>query len=102
MPRKSEVAATSGRRADSQQLVRQWALLRLLSASGRAFAVKELAEQLGVSKATVQRDLATLERRPLFGQERAVAGRRDALAVGDLDVAVALAGGERLIELRRD
>jgi predicted DNA-binding transcriptional regulator YafY len=52
----------ASRRADSQQLVRQWALLRLLSASGRAFAVKDLAEQLGVSKATVQRDLATLER----------------------------------------
>lgn len=50
------------RRADSQQLVRQWALLRLLSASGRAFSVKELSEQLAVSKATVQRDLATLER----------------------------------------
>ena len=42
--------------------MRQWALLRLLSASGRAFGVKELAEQLRVSKATVQRDLATLER----------------------------------------
>jgi predicted DNA-binding transcriptional regulator YafY len=53
----------SGRRqADSQQLVRQWALLRLLAESGRAFGVKELSEQLQVSKATVQRDLATLER----------------------------------------
>ena len=52
----------TGRRADSQQLVRQWALLRLLADSGRAFGVKELSEQLGVSKATVQRDLATLER----------------------------------------
>ena len=48
---------SGGRRADSQQLVRQWALLRLLSASGRAWPVKELAEQLAVSKATVQRDL---------------------------------------------
>jgi predicted DNA-binding transcriptional regulator YafY len=55
-------AASRARRADSQQLVRQWALLRLLSESGRAFSVKELAEQLQVSKATVQRDLATLER----------------------------------------
>ena len=52
----------SSRRQDSQQLVRQWALLRLLAESGRAFGVKELSEQLGVSKATVQRDLATLER----------------------------------------
>ncbi|KAB2911783.1 MAG: transcriptional regulator [Kofleriaceae bacterium] len=55
-------ATQSSRRADSQQLVRQWALLRLLSGAGRAFSVKELAEQLDVSKATVQRDLATLER----------------------------------------
>ena len=52
----------SSRRQDSQQLVRQWALLRLLAESGRAFGVKELSDQLGVSKATVQRDLATLER----------------------------------------
>jgi predicted DNA-binding transcriptional regulator YafY len=51
-----------GRRADSEQLVRQWALLRLLADSGRAFGVKDLSEQLGVSKATIQRDLATLER----------------------------------------
>lgn len=57
-----ELEGEAGRRADSQQLVRQWAILRLLSESGRSFAVKELADQLGVSKATVQRDLATLER----------------------------------------
>lgn len=49
------------RRSDSQQLVRQWTLLKLLSSSPRSWPVKELAEQLGVSKATVQRDLATLE-----------------------------------------
>jgi predicted DNA-binding transcriptional regulator YafY len=49
------------RRADSAQLVRQWAILRLLADSGRAFSVKELADQLGASKATIQRDLATLE-----------------------------------------
>ena len=54
--------ALSARRADSQQLVRQWALLRLLSDSPDGRGVKNLAEQLGVSKATVQRDLATLER----------------------------------------
>jgi len=51
--------------------VRQWALLRLLSASGRAFGVKQLAEQLGVSKATVQRDLATLERDFALVEEQA-------------------------------
>jgi predicted DNA-binding transcriptional regulator YafY len=50
------------RRPDSQQLVRQWALLRLLSESPRAWSVKELSEQLGTSKATIERDLATLER----------------------------------------
>jgi predicted DNA-binding transcriptional regulator YafY len=64
---KGQVGRTRGhdedqRRADSEQLVRQWALLQLLSASGRAFSVKDLADQLGVSKATIQRDLATLER----------------------------------------
>lgn len=42
--------------------MRQWALLRLLSSAARSWTVKELAEQLKVSKATVQRDLATLER----------------------------------------
>lgn len=35
-------------------------MLRLLADSGRSFSVKELADQLGSSKATVQRDLATL------------------------------------------
>lgn len=50
------------RQADSEQLVRQWAILRLLADSGRAFTVKDLADQLDVSKATIQRDLATLER----------------------------------------
>ncbi|MCE9575767.1 MAG: transcriptional regulator [Deltaproteobacteria bacterium] len=50
------------RRPDSQQLVRQWALLRLLADASQPYAVKQLAEQLGVSKATIERDLATLER----------------------------------------
>lgn len=53
----SEVAT---RRQDSSQLVRQWAVLRLLAESGRAWSVKDLAEQVGTSKATIQRDLATL------------------------------------------
>jgi predicted DNA-binding transcriptional regulator YafY len=52
----------SSRSRDSQQLVRQWALLRLLSDATEPYGVKQLAEQLGVSKATIERDLATLER----------------------------------------
>jgi len=50
------------RRPDSQQLVRQWAVLRLLADATEPFSVKRLAEQLCVSKATIERDLATLER----------------------------------------
>ena len=50
-----------GRRPDSQQLARQWAILRLLADSGRSFSVRELADQLGASKNTIQRDLQTLE-----------------------------------------
>jgi predicted DNA-binding transcriptional regulator YafY len=52
----------SERRPDSQQLVRQWAVLRLLADATDAFSVRQLAEQLDVSKATIERDLATLER----------------------------------------
>lgn len=51
----------SSRRTDSQQLVRQWAILKLLANSKRSFSVKDLADQLGGSKSTIQRDLATLE-----------------------------------------
>lgn len=50
------------RRPDSQQLVRQWTLLRLLADAPQSYSVKQLAEQLGTSKATVERDLATLDR----------------------------------------
>jgi predicted DNA-binding transcriptional regulator YafY len=49
------------RRPDSQQLIRQWALLRLLADATEPYSVKQLAEQLGASKATLERDLATLE-----------------------------------------
>lgn len=49
------------RRPDSQQLVRQWALLQLLCGAADGMSVKQLAEQLRVSKATIERDLATLE-----------------------------------------
>ncbi len=48
------------RRQDSQQLARQWAILQLLSQAKTAYSVKELAEQLQRSKATIERDLATL------------------------------------------
>jgi predicted DNA-binding transcriptional regulator YafY len=51
--------AMTERRPDSQQLTRQWAMLRLLSEAKRPYAVKDLAEQLQVSKATIERDLAT-------------------------------------------
>jgi predicted DNA-binding transcriptional regulator YafY len=59
------------RRTDSQQLARQWALLRLLSESGRAWAVKDLAEQLGCSKPTIERDLDTLEHEFALVEEQA-------------------------------
>ena len=58
----STSVGAGGRRPDSQQLVRQWALLRLLADATDGWSVKELAEQLGASKATIERDLATLER----------------------------------------
>jgi predicted DNA-binding transcriptional regulator YafY len=58
----STLPPLSERRPDSQQLIRQWALLRLLADAKDAYSVKELAEQLGTSKATIERDLATLER----------------------------------------
>lgn len=54
--------SSSGRRPDSQQLIRQWALLRLLGDAAQPYSVKQLSEQLGASKATIERDLATLER----------------------------------------
>jgi len=56
------IANAAERRPDSQQLVRQWALLRLLADATEPYSVKQLGEQLGASKATIERDLATLER----------------------------------------
>lgn len=56
------VTAGNERRPDSQQLVRQWAVLRLLADATEPYSIKQLAEQLGVSKATIERDIATLER----------------------------------------
>jgi predicted DNA-binding transcriptional regulator YafY len=58
----STLPSPSSRRPDSQQLIRQWALLRLLSDASQPYSVKQLAEQLHTSKATIERDLATLER----------------------------------------
>ena len=42
--------------------MRQWALLRLLADATEPYGVRQLSEQLGVSKATIERDLATLDR----------------------------------------
>ncbi len=56
--------------------MRQWAILRLLAKAGRAFSVKELAEQLGVSKATIQRDLSTLEQEFALVEEQAGAQKK--------------------------
>jgi predicted DNA-binding transcriptional regulator YafY len=52
----------SDRRPDSQQLIRQWAILRLLAHAPKPYSVMELAKQLQASKPTIERDLATLER----------------------------------------
>lgn len=56
------MSTISERRPDSQQLVRQWAVLRLLADATEPYSIKQLADQLGVSKATIERDIATLER----------------------------------------
>lgn len=56
------MSSSQERRPDSQQLVRQWAVLRLLADATEPYSVKQLADQLGVSKATIERDIATLER----------------------------------------
>ena len=48
--------------SDSQQLLRQWTLLRLLSARRQGATLRELADETGVSQKTVGRDLALLRR----------------------------------------
>jgi predicted DNA-binding transcriptional regulator YafY len=55
------VTGEANRRPDSRQLVRQWTVLRLLADATEPYTVKKLADQLHVSKATIERDLATLE-----------------------------------------
>lgn len=67
----SPLPSLSERRPDSQQLVRQWALLRLLCDATEPYSVKQLAEQLHTSKATIERDLATLERNFALIEEQA-------------------------------
>ena len=68
---------TRSRHADSLQLVRQWALIRLLAAAARTYSVRELAEQLGTSKSTIERDLATIEQHfPLVAEEDGKQRRR--------------------------
>jgi predicted DNA-binding transcriptional regulator YafY len=59
----------------SQQTIRQWRLLRLISAS-RYLTVSKAAEKLGVSAKTIRRDLSALEQSgfPLY-QEVGDAGR---------------------------
>jgi predicted DNA-binding transcriptional regulator YafY len=52
----------SARRNDSQQIARQWAVLRLLCSTDTGLTIKEIADQLGVTKPTIERDLATLQR----------------------------------------
>jgi predicted DNA-binding transcriptional regulator YafY len=58
----TETKKGSERRPDSQQLVRQWALLRLLCNTADGLSVKELAARLATTKPTIERDLATLQR----------------------------------------
>ncbi len=59
------------RRPESGQLARQWAILRLLSDSGRAFSIAELSEQLGASKSSIQRDIKTLQQEFALVEEKA-------------------------------
>lgn len=74
-------ASRRQRHADSTQLVRQWAILQLLASGTRSYSVRDLAEQLGTSKSTVERDLATLERHfPLLAEEEGKQKRRYRLA----------------------
>lgn len=48
--------------ADTQPLVRQWLLLRMLTSRRQGVSVRELSEELGVVQKTIRRDLQTLAR----------------------------------------
>ncbi len=76
--------------------MRQWALLRLLEGGARAWSIKELSEQLGASKSTLERDLATLEQHfPIVAEEDGKQRRRYRLARSTVP-AVQLGVGELL------
>ncbi len=47
---------------DSEPLLRQWTVLRLLSARRQGISLKELASEAGVSEKTILRDLNLLRR----------------------------------------
>ena len=47
---------------DESPLVRQWILLRMLSARRYGATVREMAEETGVSEKTIRRDLQTFQR----------------------------------------
>jgi predicted DNA-binding transcriptional regulator YafY len=49
----------ASRSSGSAQLTRQWAILQLLKR--REYSIRELADELGTSKSSVQRDITTLQ-----------------------------------------
>jgi len=53
------IDSTAQRHNGSPQLVRQWAILVLLQR--REYSVRELAQELGASKSSIQRDIAVLQ-----------------------------------------
>jgi hypothetical protein len=69
--KKYRVTAPPARSLLTSRLVRQWRILRYLSARRRAATTTELAQLLSVNHSTVHRDLRTLEAAGF-----AVSGRR--------------------------
>lgn len=55
----SRTTRLPSRGANASQLARQWGILRMLES--RAYSIRELAQTLGASKASIQRDLDTLQ-----------------------------------------
>jgi predicted DNA-binding transcriptional regulator YafY len=53
------MASDNSKNGRSHQLVRQWAILRMLE--NREYSVRELAAELGSSKSSIQRDIVTLQ-----------------------------------------
>lgn len=63
--------------SDSTQILRQWMLLRILSARRQGVTLKALAEELKASSKTIQRDLALLQQLAFpIEQEIAAHGRK--------------------------